>query len=583
MYGTTFGSRIGSAVLRWLEWSDPAYWFGLAALLFVVGLVHPVPWELRNDDATMLEHAILHVRRNAVKLLVIVLLIVPFVSYAGFCFTASANSHAASVAFFEWGVERLQMYWILLAAAAGGGLAVRLGIDRTVMPRLSAWLRARRVTQDEDRLSDARNEAGAIVARSFLPEQYYRAGYMFYGLDALSRPIYIALAVFREIHHAIIGPTRYGKGVFNQVILQQCVRYLDTVFYVDPKGDDYIPYLLQNEAKAAGRPFVYLDLNPTGKGVWHPFKGGDDRGRRARIARAFNLEAGGTDADVYKVRERAILDDALAKTDGTIKALLSAVKSIQASAGEGANDLSSLRDSLSEWGRVWTFAPKKERPGHSISDCLLNNAVVYVRGSINDELVKTATRVYIAELLAEIIRLHPQRTSHVTVSIDELKFLACAEMTSALATLAGFNANMLLSAQSLANIEAPDDRRIDGRSLAREFEVNTQIKLVYRAQDVRTAEWAEGLSGKKWLKVAKNETTTTNSHGGEQWENRRTFTSVEEPVVSINKLLNLPPRVGIAFMPDRLPGDIYTSPVPVDRAYASWEAPPQANASSVQP
>jgi hypothetical protein len=36
---------------------------------------------------------------------------------------------------------------------------------------------------------------------------------------------------------------------------------------------------------------------------------------------------------------------------------------------------------------------------------------------------------------------------------------------------------------------------LDGRALAREFEVNTPMKFVYRAADERTAEWAESLSG----------------------------------------------------------------------------------------
>ncbi len=87
----------------------------------------------------------------------------------------------------------------------------------------------------------------------------------------------------------------------------------------------------------------------------------------------------------------------------------------------------------------------------------------------------------------------------MTVGIDELKFLACAEINDALATIRQNRCNLLLAAQSIANLEAPDDKRLDSKALAREFEVNTPIKFVYRAANERTAEWAEKLSASQWL------------------------------------------------------------------------------------
>jgi type IV secretory pathway TraG/TraD family ATPase VirD4 len=173
------------------------------------------------------------------------------------------------------------------------------------------------------------------------------------------------------------------------------------------------------------------------------------------------------------------------------------------------------------------------------------------------------------ELRRSLSDVDNRRTSHVTVGIDELKFLACAEINGALAAIAGNDANLLLAAQSIANIEAPDDKRLDGKALAREFEVNTHIKLVYRAQDERTAEWAEKLSGTQWLDIAQRENVKANVHGGEQWEGTRTIAKLEHAVISRNTLLNLPPRVGIIYMPDRNPSKIFTSPAEVDRRFAS--------------
>ncbi|RQR22953.1 conjugal transfer protein TraC, partial [Burkholderia sp. Bp9143] len=464
---------------------------------------------------------------------------------------------------------QLAQYWPIILAAILYGVVLRFVWDRYAAPRLSAYWRAARVTQETDKLVDAREEVATLKAKAFQPEKYFVDGKVFYGLDENNEPIYFDLQEFFTTHHAILGPTSYGKGIVLQSIFKQCIRFGMGVVYVDPKGDDWLPYLLQNEAKAAGRRFVYLDLNPGGKGVWHPFLGGDFRQRRTRIVRAFNLESHGTDADVYKAKERALLDDALENTDGTIKSLLAYVKDHGSS---GDRDLSTLRDSLREWSRVETFAQTVKRKGHSIEQCLMNNAVVYVRGDLADPVVKAATKAYISELTAEIKRLNRTRPAHVTVGIDELKFLACAEINDALATIRQNRCNLLLAAQSIANLEAPDDKRLDGKALAREFEVNTPIKFVYRAADERTAEWAEKLSAGQWLNVVQRETTKTNAHGGEQWEGHRMVGKQEAPIISQSTLLHLPARIAIVYMPGRIASKLYTSPTQISRDFASWEA-----------
>ncbi|MBA4281327.1 MAG: conjugal transfer protein TraC, partial [Ralstonia sp.] len=300
------------------------------------------------------------------------------------------------------------------------------------------------------------------------------------------------------------------------------------------------------------------------------FLGGAFRQRRTRIVRAFNLESFGTDADVHKAKERGLLDDALEGTDGTIKSLLEYVKK---NAETGRDNLSTLRDSLREWSRVDTFSQSVKRKGHSIEQCLMNNAIVYVRGDLADPVIKAATKAYISELVTEIKRLDATRPAHVVLGIDELKFLACAEINEALATIRQHQCNMLLAAQSIANLEAPDDKRLDGKALAREFEVNTPIKFVYRAADERTAEWAENLSAGQWLNVVQREQTKANKHGGEQWEANRTVGKEEQPVVSRNTLLNLPERIAIAYMPGRIASKLYTCHTQIDNSVASWKKP----------
>lgn len=552
------------ALFASLAWSSPNYWILLAAGLFIVGVLHPVPWELRTDDPSFFAHAALHVRRWTVKLLAVWLLLVPLITYVVFCLSASTPQAVASSGFLTWAADRMWDYGPGVAAACLVGFGLRYASDRYVVPRWSAYWRRHRKTQHADKPVDARDEVGSLVAKNFVPEKYYRKGHMFYGLDSQNQPIYLSLEIFITTHHALLGPTSFGKGVLTQNILQQAIRGGMTVAYIEPKDDDFIPYLMRDEAERAGRRFVYLDLNPTGPGSWHPFVGGDPRKRRSRIVSAFNLDGTGTDADVYKVRERGMLDKALERTDGSIRAMWTAVAALEKGQNGEAPELSSLRDTLAEWGKVSTFSAKG--PGHSIERSLLDNAVVYVRGSLDDNVVKLATRAYLAELCGELQRLSDARPAHCVVGIAELRFMASNEVATALATIRRFRTNLLLDAQSLANLEAPDDHRVNGAALVREFEVNTRAKFVYQTGDVKTTEWAEKNSGTQFLNTIRSESVEVNKSGGEQWEARRQFSREEHPIISRNTLLNLPARVAIAFLPGRLPAPCFTSPVPVDRS-----------------
>lgn len=576
-HGLNFHAVVSDALMRWLEWSSPWYWVGLALSLLLVGILHPVPWELPRGEESFVTHALLMARKGGVYALLALGLLIPFLTYTTYVIDQRDRpNRSAEIA--DWGMERLGHYWPMLVGALLGGLILRFLWDRYAGPALSGFWRSMRVTQETDKLVDAREEIEKLKAKSFEPEKYFVDGKVFYGLDQDEQPIYYDLQEFRTTHHLVLGPSDFGKGIILQSVFKQVIRYGFGVFYVDPKGDDWLPFLMQNEAKAAGRRFVFLDLRPEGKGVWHPFVGGSDRERRTRITRAFNLDKSGTDSDVYKAKERALLDDALENTDGSVKAMLAYVKE------QHDSELSMLRDSLREWSRVSTFAQPGKRKGHSIERCLMENAIVYVRGDLRDPVVKDAMKAYIAELTGEIARLAKVRPAHVVFGVDELKATACAELNEAIATIRQHRCNMFLLGQSMANVETPDDKRLDGKAMARELEVNTPIKFVYRAADERTAEWTEYMSAKQQLSVVQSEQTKTNTHGGEHWEGQRRIGSQEAAIISATTALNLPRRVAIGFMPGSLATKVFTSPTKIDNGYASWlDKPADASPAAAQP
>ncbi|KVE33129.1 conjugal transfer protein TraC [Burkholderia sp. TSV86] len=570
-------SAIFSMAGHALQAASPWYWIVLAIPFFMVSMLHPVPWRLPPNDVKFRDLLAVVGRRASVISLYVLLLFVPAVVFLIYVASSGMSFPTAAARFATIARGQLGRYWPLVLAAIVYGVVLRFVWDRYVMPKLSRVWRDARVSQEIDKQVDARDEIENLKSKSFEPEDYFVDGQIFYGLDEHDQPIYFGLQEFRETHHLVLGPTAYGKGIILQSVFKQVIRYGFGVFYVDPKGDDWLPYMMQDEAKRAGRRFVYLDLRPEGKGVWHPFVGGSDRERRTRITRAFNLDKSGTDSDVYKAKERALLDDALENTDGSIKAMLAYVKD------QHDSELSMLRDSLREWSRISTFAQPGKRKGHSIERCLMENAIVYVRGDLRDPVVKDAMKAYIAELTGEIARLAKVRPAHVVFSVDELRATACPELNEAIATIRQSRCNMLLLGQSMANVETPDDKRIDGKAMARELEVNTPIKFVYRAADERTAEWTQYMSAEQQLSVLGGEVTKVNTHGGEVWEGQRRIVNKEAPIISKTTALNLPRRVAIGFMPGRLATKVFTSPTKIDNSYASWLDKPTDATPAAQP
>lgn len=564
-------SKVVGKSLGWLqqlmEWCDPMWWIWMSGLLFLLCMIHFLPLELDSDNDHFWDRVLLYVRRTGLIALVGLGFVLPGVIYIGFgALSTSADQRAMSSLVLDWYADMLSNYWTLPLAAIIAGVAINFCWHRYAEPYISNLQRKYRVNQSVDSYSDARDEVGNYITVRYDPVLLFMDGFYFVGKDEKGAPIYIERKFFEETHAGMFAPTRFGKGVEAGIILAQAARYGNTVFMVDPKDDDNAPYILEAEAKRLNRPFIYLDLNPEGKGSWDPFKGGSERDRRSRLIKTFNLEAGGTNADVYKSKERTVVDKVLKSTDGTIRAMLEAATAL------GAKDeLSSFRDGLNEWAQISTFMANRKRKGHSIEQSLLNNAIVYVRGSIGDGVIKRATRAYISELMQEVKRLRHQRTSHCTVFVDEVRFVISEELVDALATVAGFGVNMLLATQSVSDLRNPEDKTIDGKALQQSFETNCQIKFIYRAADVDTAQWGMKLSGTKWIRVARNERLQVNRWGGEKWEKARSMDKVEVPIISENKLLNLPPLVFVLYMPGRNPEAVFTSWITVDKSVCSWK------------
>lgn len=533
---------------------DKTYFEVWAGLLFAAFLFGMTPL-LRNPNLTFMELVGTTIRK-AILYSGVLLIALPFISLYIYDASQAGRTEFSTREFAVWFEALAIEKWPLLPPAVAVGAMLRFVWVRYCSTFLSQLKRRLRFTQKTDRPSDIREENRAFQAKDFNPADYYREGQRFIGLDSRNQPYYVDESLYRETHHQIIGPTRYGKGVLLGCLMDQAIRAGDQVIYIDPKSDSFAPYILYAAAKATGRQFCYVALHDSKPGRWQPFAGGELRDALARAFQAFELQLTGDPAtDYYKTHEREALEAAFRNTR-TLKGLHQALKEFSSS---------KVAASLKQWLSLDALNPLSGK-GFSISKALRKGDIVYVQGSLNDSIVKTATRAFITEVISESMRLKDERPCHLSLYVDEIRFLISKEIADALATAAGFNVNMTLAYQSLGDTLSPDDKTLDGRGLTQSININCQLKTIYGGFDPDTAKWVAESSGKITKEVTKLEKTEIRHAGAEVWDGGRSIGTQEEYLITENQFYSLPSRVCIQFQPATLATICHTAFVPVSAA-----------------
>lgn len=527
-------------------------WYVVAGCVFILGTIGTSPLDCRYD-ATFMHRILVFTRKALMITLPVVLLLLPLVLY--FCYAAVINPQGGSPKYVQWYLGLALHYWRLALAAYLAAYLLRFATARYIMPYLSNIRRKYRATLTSDSRTDVTHEKGQYQKKEFDPTEFYQDDAIFFGEDKGDKSIYIPLAIWLETNMQIIGPTRFGKGVLLGNQFSQAIRKGYGVFYIDPKEDEYLPHILADEAKRAGKDFIYCDLNDEGVGGWHPFLGGSLRNKRERILIACGLEDTGGDADFYKVAERGVLDE-LMKTSCKISGMLALLKKNK----KLKENAIRLYGKLVEWDMVKSLSPKGG--GVSVEKCMLNNAVVYVKGSLGDSVVKDATRMFILEIIQEARRLKSQRTAHLTVGIDEVRFLMSNQVADATATITGADTNLLLAYQAKEDVKNVSDVNVNTDAVEASINTNCQLKFIYGTQCPKTAEWVEEMSGTWQKMVTQREETEVGHLGQEKWEGHRMVAQEEEAYITKNKMLSLEPGAGVLFQPSQLPQIVFTSFVP---------------------
>lgn len=547
-----------------LRLSNP-FFFNLHALsLAVLIIINPIPLRTHMDkQESAIEVALIWVRRLLVFTLVVLTFVMPFYIFSVFNLVNAETYKNVEVISKALIFSLFKAHWWRIIVGIVAGIVIKALYERYVAPQLSSWWRTLRVNAVNDKLSDVRETIGTLQTKSFNPTDYYKESSIFFGLGQNNEPLYLSHSLFKKTNIQIVGPTRFGKGVLLGALLDQCLRADHSVIYVDPKDDEWLPWILWHSTAQAKKRFVVVDLNADGKQRWHPFAGGSLRDRRARLIAACGLANAGTDADFYKRAERGIVDRILPSSSGSIASLLEALEAKDTDGTPLKGKAPSLYEGLKELSQVPALNPAKG--GMSVADVLTKGWVWYFRGSLDDRSVLLATRLFIMEVIQEAKRLKAERSNYqLTLAVDELKFLISKELSDALATSLGHSVNMIVLHQSIEDLRGPEDKTLNVDALEKSVLINCQVKVLYKC-DPETAEWGAKLSGTKMVESTRMQKMHINSFGGETFERERSVSLTEEGLIPENTLLTLSPMVGAFYTPHDLAKVIFTSPVPTQK------------------
>lgn len=394
------------------------------------------------------------------------------------------------------------------------------------------WWAAVGYRRTSQRLTDARTvRAQLSFARPFKPERHFdlRRG-VFMGLGTDGRPVHIPLSDARK-HLQLLGETRNGKTVAATVLLAQCALLRETVLVLDPKADKHAPSVLKTAAERAGVPFVYIDLRPDQPPQFSPLSGASPSEVEELLISCFDLSAKGTDADVYRVEDRA----------AARKLAHSGAKSFAEMVAIGIND-KSITAARKFWEDLQELAAHpviQTREGWRLDEWIGRPAVVYIAGSTRHDNTVRLQKLVLLRLLQLIDRYGAADDANWSaLFIDEFKYLLSPGALRALGTIGDRNCHLLIAHQSLGDLR--DAAGLDPDAVYGAVVVNTGLKLFYKTNDPDTATWGAQLSGQiPTFTESISKSPAAASPGAYQERTR--------PLIDENMLLALPPLTGMLY------------------------------------
>lgn len=443
------------------------------------------------------------------------------------------------------------------------GIGAVFYLTRYSIPHFSDMLaRGTRKSHDEE-LTDARTVSDLLPESvQYDPRRYFdscqRKAEVFVGLERNKKPVAIGIARALQSHLQLIGPTGSGKGVAGQTLLSQAIRRGEAVIVFDPKvdGDKWLPSVLYAECKAAGMPFHFINLC-TELPQFNLLKGATGQEIRQLLTTGLRLGRRGGEADFYRLAERAFATRGAKGEFGVPTSIPALADALREAAGEDADKLRGLLDQIDELADIPAIQTDE---GVDLGTVLEQGGVLYVAGSDADEDILLLQPMIVLRLVQLIRRRERDTGRHVTMFLDEVKYLLSVPVINSLGLIRDRGCNLILAHQALEDLVCIDADRATTEGAVR---INCTLRLCYRQTDPRTVQWIEEQTGKILVNTESREISRNTALAEVPHEIRR-VQQVQRAKIDGNMIQQLPDGCGVLIGsgPAKL---VFTSPVRVER------------------
>ena len=421
------------------------------------------------------------------------------------------------------------------------GAAVWFVYLRSVHPFLNAESQkfVKRSAVERNKKTDVRSidQFLPAVPSLFDPSKFFKKGAFFLGLGEGDKPIYFEQETLP--HTQILGTSGAGKGVLLGAIAAQCLRAGEAVFWLDPKDDEWAPFVLQKSALDANKPFVLIDLRPSAPPQINLFENSTPGQIEELFLAGFSLTEKGTESDFYSIEDRwaASLVAADYKDGDTPASLLARHQEL-------ADTAKKFFGLLREMAQIQSVNAKS---GFDLRNVVRDGGAVYVIGSMRNAKVIRLQRmlnVKIIQLCEERDRTNGKPRA-VCAILDEVKYHLSKPFLEGLGAARDKGLHIVLAHQSLADLkDCPAD--LNAEAVVGAVMENCALKIVYRVEDPLTAEWMARKSGR--IQVDDEVRRVTKNAGFAEIVNpERQMRQAERFLIDENLILNLRKSQAVVF------------------------------------
>ena len=397
---------------------------------------------------------------------------------------------------------------------------------------------------------------------------------VFIGIDERVKPIYLLLDDWYKRHFLIVGATRAGKGVAMQGLGVQSLMLGETVVFLDPKGDQYMPHILKAQCNKQGIPYHYINLTKDEPQI-NLIADFSSRDLKNCLVEAFSQREMGAESDVYRKNEQEFLENLanfIVEQNSATSGGIRQAKSL----AELCNDYEisryadNYKSSVSDLNKLIRVSSINAANANSLAALIEQGGCIYIVGDLLDETMKKIQRFIFCRVV-QLARNYSNEADHngtkeqrITVFADELVAHISRFVAESYTVSLGWGLKIVSAIQSLKLLKgAPAD--IDPEFLLGAVFDNSQNKLFYRADDITTADFLSDMTGKIQVED-EQKVVTRNSLNSEKLDRETRLIPSERNLYDRNMILKLKlfQAIFCASVPNRsaIASLCKTSPIP---------------------